>query len=387
MDTPDVTDPTRSFGPDTVHISDDSGNIPVRNWFYMLLYAWDLASLKDQIDALELDAPDLRALLTKILAHYTRRQVRRGLRGDYVDRSEPLKTVRGRIDFTRTVGDLLLYKGELHCEYQEYSLNIPRNQIIASTLNRQLRHDYHRIETDSTAKTKDQYDELMSEVGSLVRTMSDIDRVRVSDRMIATEMRKLGRNEREYRLIMQICRWLNRPRVPEEDELGRAISDLKWARNWEVYERFVANFLLVHASDEWHVEPHKTFRWNTTSSNEQGDTRLPGMAPDIVLTHRETNRRIIIDTKWYQTVTSTYHDKEYVHNGNLYQMWAYLSARDHRGELRPDATGLLLYAETRSGESYLTTTIDDHPFRVRTINLGQDWRQIERDLSGIINEV
>ena len=113
--------------------------IPVRNWWHMLLYAWDLVELDGLFNAKWESAPDLRELLTRILVDLTNRQIRRGLRGDYVDRSESLKTVRGSIDFNRTLSDLLLYKGQLHCEYQEYSLNVPRNQIIAETLQRQFR--------------------------------------------------------------------------------------------------------------------------------------------------------------------------------------------------------------------------------------------------------
>ena len=127
---PDGTDASSNVG-STDRESDDP-NIPVRNWWHMLLYAWDLVDLSGLFDAKWERAPDLRALLTQILAELTNRQIRRGLRGDYVDRSETLKTVRGGIDFNRTLSDLLLYKGQLHCEYQEYSLNVPRNQIIAT---------------------------------------------------------------------------------------------------------------------------------------------------------------------------------------------------------------------------------------------------------------
>ena len=41
--------------------------IPVRNWWHMLLYAWDLVEFRDRFDTEVEDAPDLRALLTKIL--------------------------------------------------------------------------------------------------------------------------------------------------------------------------------------------------------------------------------------------------------------------------------------------------------------------------------
>ena len=357
-------------------------NIPVRNWFYMLLYAWDLGALRGDLDALPDDAPDLRALLTRILVHYTRRQIRRGLRGDYVDLSEPLRTVRGRINFGRTVSDLLLYKGELHCDYQEYSLNVPRNQIIVSTLNRQLRYDYARIERDA----HDMLTELKADLETLVRSMSEIDRVHLSDRMIATEMRKLGRNEREYRLIMLICEWLNRPRLPEEHAQGQRFTDIRDLIEWRVYEKFVANWMKMHCGG-WEVKTQPRLYWNETRRDVLSDVGLPGMQPDLVLTRKGRQSRVVIDTKWYGYPIVQYRGREYVHNKNLYQMWSYLSSQDGRGPEWRRATGILLYAQTNEGARRLRTCIDEHPFRVHTLDLSRRWQVIEEDLRGLIGAI
>ena len=357
-------------------------NIPVRNWFYMLLYAWDLGALRGDLDALPDDAPDLRALLTRILVHYTRRQIRRGLRGDYVDLSEPLRTVRGRINFGRTVSDLLLYKGELHCDYQEYSLNVPRNQVIVSTLDRQLRYDYARIERDA----HDMLTELKADLETLVRSMSEIDRVHLSDRMIATEIRKLGRNEREYRLIMLICEWLNRPRLPEERAQGQRFTDIRDLIEWRVYEKFVANWMKMHCGD-WEVKTQPRLYWNETGRDALSDVGLPGMQPDLVLTRDGRSSRVVIDTKWYGYPIVQYRGREYVHNKNLYQMWSYLSSQDGKYPEHRGSTGILLYAQTVEGERRLRTRIDGHPFRVHTLDLSQPWQRIEDDLRGLIRTI
>ena len=381
-----TTDSITALPPDTdtpVSDSDETrwlqANIPVRNWFYMLLYAWDLGVLRGDLDALTEDAPDLRALLTRILVHYTRRQIRRGLRGDYVDLSEPLRTVRGRINFARTVSDLLLYKGELHCDYQEYSLNVPRNQIIVSTLNRQLRRDYARIERGA----HDALTELKADLEILVRTMSDIDRVHLSDRLIATEMRKLGRNEREYRLIMLICEWLNRPRLPQDDARGQRFTDIRELIEWRVYERFVANFMKMHY-DYWRVDTQRRLYWNETCRDSASEVGLPVMQPDIVLGHKHSGRRIVIDTKWYSSAVTHHHGRETVHSSNLYQMWSYLSSQDGMYPEHRTATGILLYAQTAVGKRTLRTCIDEHPFRVHTLDLSQDWQDIEDELCQLI---
>lgn len=362
----------------------DVSNIPVRNWFYMLRYAWDLAELEnDELDAIADEAPDdLRALLTKILAHVTRKQIRRGLRGDYIDISEPLRTVRGRVNITRTVSDLLLYKGQIHCDYQEYSLNIPRNQIIASTLNRQLVHDYATIEKDANEKL----DTLKAELETLVRTMSDIDWVHPTERLITEEMHKLGRNEGEYRLMMEICQWLIRPRIPEEDQTGRRFADIADLVKWRVYEKFVANFMKIHLPRNWRVASQKKLDWNETEADEASSIELPGMQPDIASIDDESGRRVIIDTKWYSSPTTHHYDRETVHNGNLYQMWSYLSSQDGRNPERGSDTGILLYAQTKDGAKRFRTRIDAHPFWVHTLDLSQPWQKIESGLLNLIEE-
>ena len=374
-------DSVSDLGNESDSIRSLQSNIPVRNWFYMLLYAWDLGELRGQLDAIPEDAPDLRALLTRVLARLTRRQLRRGLRGDYVDLSEPLRTVRGRINFGRTVSDLLLYKGELHCDYQEYSLNVPRNQIIVSTLNRQLRHDYAGIERYAGGDLAG----LKAELETLVRSMSEIDRVHLSDRMIATEMRKLGRNEREYWLIMLICEWLNgRPRLPAQDARGRQFVDIQDLVKWRVYEKFVANWMKMHCGD-WEVTAPKRLDWKESCRDASSNIELPGMEPDIVLEHKHSKQRVVIDTKWYSSAVAHHYGRVTVHNANLYQMWAYLSSQDGRYPEHRHSTGILLYAQTADGARRLCTCIDTHPFMVRTLNLSQDWRRIECDLRELIN--
>ena len=364
-----------------------AANIPVRNWFYMLLYAWDLGELTrdKELRAKAEHAPDLRALLTSLLAYYTRRQIRRGLRGDYVDLSEPLRTVRGRINLTRTVGDLQLYKGQIHCDYQEYSLNIPRNQIIASTLNRQLLHDYATIESDANEKLGT----LKAELESLVRTMSDIDHVRPTERLIADETHKLGRNEREYRLIMQICQWLIRPRMPDEDEAGQRFADIRHLKvESRLFERFVANFYRFHNGADWDVSPQSHQNWNSGQSVSYQDARLPRMEVDIELMSRgEPSQRVIIDTKWYQSVLDRGRsDVAAVHSTNLYQMYAYLASQDHRGPPYDEATGILLYAQPTDENVAFRTRIDRHPFWVHTLDLSQPWENIHCDLMNLIRE-
>lgn len=358
-----------------------AAKIPVRNWWHMLLYAWNLAEFKDRHnDVIKEEAPDdLHALLTLILTEITNKQIRRGLRGEYVDRSELLKTVRGRIDFTGTLRELALYRGQLRCEYDEYSLNVPRNQIIISTLYQSLSRGFDQ--------NHDLAINLQRRVERLIHMMIDIERVRLSRRLIAGELRKLGRNEREYQLVLRICDMLYQLEMPLDDEEGNQMRYWEKLTEWKVYETFVANFYKLHNSNEWNVDTQTHLRWNSPDGDVGDDLRLPSMKPDIVMTRKnDTEQIIVIDTKWYKSVADRHYGAPSVHAGNLYQMYSYLASQDHQGEPYPTATGILLYGQTKEGAQQVNTRIDAHPFRVATLDLTQEWRHIEASLQTLIKE-
>ena len=255
--------------------------IPVRNWWHMLLYAWDLVEFRDRFDAEVEDAPDLRALLTRILVFLTKHQIRRGLRGDYVEMSEELRGVRGRIDFGRTLRGMSMYRGRLHCEFEEFTLNVPRNQIIRSTLNDSLNRGFKDFEEE-----RPEYGRLVADLEALLRMLYEIDRVRVTRRLIASELRLLGRNEREYKLMLKICEMLQDPSMPQSG----SVSDLEvvdWLRKQEheIFERFVANFYKLRLGNDWGVSSQHKLEWNEAEDREETRIRLPNMYPDVYLRH------------------------------------------------------------------------------------------------------
>ena len=307
---------------DRVGSSGSSEKIPVRNWWHMLLYAWDLVEFRDRFDAEVDDAPDLRALLTSILVYLVKHQIRRGLRGDYVERSEELRGVRGRIDFGQTLRSMSMYRGRLHCEYEEFTLNVPRNQIIRSTLNSSLNREFTDVEEE-----RPKYRGLVSDVEALVRMLYEIDRVRVTRRLIASELRLLGRNEREYKLMLKICEMLQDPSMPQSDSASdQDYVDWLRKREHEIFELFVANFYRLRLRD-WDVSPQQRRYWGKKTDTETDDARLPTMNPDIVLAHRYTAAVVMIDTKWYGSVLYERGGKPTVNPDHVYQMYGYLQSR------------------------------------------------------------
>jgi 5-methylcytosine-specific restriction enzyme subunit McrC len=77
--------------------------IPVRNLYYLFLYAWDRLPEGGAVDVSGVEGPELPNLLAKVLLEGTRRLLRRGLDRGYVERDEDTARPRGRMLVGETV--------------------------------------------------------------------------------------------------------------------------------------------------------------------------------------------------------------------------------------------------------------------------------------------
>ena len=73
--------------------------------------------------------------------------------------------------------------------------------------------------------------------------------------------------------------------------------EVNWIRR--LYEKGVAGFYdVVLSSQGWRVHPGTVLHWPKAGMSPRIDQILPTMRTDIVLDHVDTDRRIVIDTKF-----------------------------------------------------------------------------------------
>ena len=87
--------------------------IPVRNVWFLFLYAYDLARFRGRFEAESEDSPDFKSLIARLLCHIVETRLRRNLSFGYRRRKDTLKRVRGRIDILETVSRDLFHRGEI----------------------------------------------------------------------------------------------------------------------------------------------------------------------------------------------------------------------------------------------------------------------------------
>ena len=157
-----------------------------------------------------------------------------------------------------------------------------------------------------------------------------------------------------------------------------------WVR--KLFERAVGGFYkVVLPSQNWRVSTGHTLSWQIDWKSPGIDKILPGMRTDIVLDHRETSRRIVVDTKFSTVLTSGWYREESLRSGYLYQLYAYLRSQVGQGDPFADgAEGVLLHPSI--GERVdETVVIQGHRIRIMTVDLTATASEIRMELLRVAN--
>jgi len=348
--------------------------IPIRNLWHMLLYAWNELPLKEHWLLIDVEsAPTLDALLASALMKLINQRLRIGLGRNYVNEEQTLRGIRGRIDFEQSLKQRTFERGEAICEFQGYSANEPRNQIIRSTLAR-------LVQSGQFGPDVHQANALRHHLRRLTRNLDGIDLIELTPDFIHRQ--QLGRHDRDYRLMLAICGLILQRQMPTESAGGYAFPaiDRDALVLHHIYERFVANFYHVHL-DGWIVTAQKHLEWHEKAV---GNKYLPSMVPDLVLQEKSSGQLIILDTKFTaHSLVENQWGKPVFDSSHLYQLYAYLKSQEHLSEGHRSASGILLYPAI---EYVFSERIElhDHLMRIECIDLSAPWQDIEGHLLDLI---
>lgn len=113
---------------------------------------------------------------------------------------------------------------------------------------------------------------------------------------------------------------------------------------------------------------------------------LPVMRTDIMLQYQE--KVLIIDAKYYQRIMQNNFDRQTIHSGNLYQIFAYVKNKEHELKNKPhEVAGMLLYAKTDEmdipNQSY---QMSGNKISVKSLDLECDFDKISEQLNLIVAE-
>lgn len=333
------------------------GRIPVRNIWFLFLYASDLSRFTDRFDAaLMEDDADLSALVARILTSAVEHRLRRNLSRGYQRQEAVLTRVRGRIDLIGTESRRLLERGRVACRFEAFTVDTPRNRLVRTALEGMAGRVRDRV--------------LSRRCRSLA---ADLDRAGVSSRPPTRrelEIDVIGRNEVEDRLMVAAARLALDLALPAEDagpvSLAGAERDAVAAR--KLFERAAAGLYAIELPTGWRVKRGTPFGWSIEAATPGVRAILPTMRADIVLENPAAGRRIVIDTKFTGIMTPGWYREQSLHSGYLYQLYAYLRSQTGKDAMADTAEGLLLHPSV-DAEVDETVVIQGHRMRFATVDL------------------
>lgn len=344
-----------------------NSGVPVRNLFHMLCYAWGYWRKRDMIDVSAVEGDRMGPLVAHVLTHQIPFLLRRGLDRAYVDEVHVGSVPRGKLLVAPTLGRGLLARQQLVSERSEFTRDIPKNQVLASTLRLLLRDP-------AVAPAQ------RSALRAIATRLSGITPVELTPRLFRSVL--LHRNNAHYGFLVLLCELYASQRFLADEDGPGEFND-PWPDRQQamghLFEKFVFNFLRVHLPSWSFSRPQP--KWSS-EPNAVGDELLPTMKTDI-LAAAPDGWRIVTDTKFYQQVLTTSFTSKKLRSDHLYQVLAYCRALSHPEEPLP---GLLLYAES-GAPLHLDYVLLGHKVAVRTLDLSLRWDAVEDALRDIFLEL
>ena len=333
----------------------------------MLAYAFSVLNKSEYRALAAEDFDNAAELCAAILERGVSLQLKRGLGQEYVNRTEALSSLRGKIEVTDSVKSQAIWRRQLVCSYDEFSVDTTMNRVIKATVALLVRSDITRARKKSLKK-------LMV----FFADVRDIDLHTVDWNM------RYDRNNRTYRMLMAVC-WLVVKGLLQTQSDGsvRMMDFFDEQRMSRLYEKFILEYYRREHPKLRASAPH--IDWVLDDNFSHG---LPKMRSDIMLSAR--GRVLIIDAKYYTSTMQSNFDKRTVHSGNLYQIFAYVKNKQiafERAEESVEVSGMLLYAATDEDiQPDATYRMSGNRISATTLDLDRPFEEIRAQLDGIAEE-
>lgn len=338
--------------------------ILIKNIYYMLTYAFQVLrqSNYESVAAEEFD--NIHDMFAAILERGIAQQLKHGLHKEYVNCSEELTTMRGKLDLQGTIKQQVQRRRVLSCTFDELSENNLMNQILKITVRILVKEKSVRNERRAALK----------------RSLLFFDRVDdISPSGIRWDSIQYHRNNQRYRMLLNVCRLIIEGLlICDAAGIVRLAKFLDDQSMSHLYEKFILEYYRYHHPE---LRPNPVHvKWNLDDDN---DLWLPDMITDVTL--KKEGKTLILDAKYYGRQMQSNHDVQKFRNDNLYQIYAYVKNMDvnHDGSI----AGMLLYAKT--GETFQPGNqfrADGNRIMVNSLDLSVPFPEIARQLEAIVQE-
>ena len=350
------------------------GRIPVRNLWLLMLYASHLfRDMEKNKISVEENPDDIPDLVAEILCRQVERRIQRNLSYGYQTQKAILGRMRGRIDLLRTERNRLLDRGRIACRFDQLTVDTTRNRFVRAAL-----------ESISNIVYRDN---LARKCRSLAGSLRNMGVTGECPGRTEISIDRFGRHDADDQPMVEAAHLAFNLALPMEASGTKYLTspdrEITWIR--KLFEKGIAGFYNVLLSNKgWHVVAGKTMGWLIEKKSPGIDNILPSMKTDIILDHQNSERRIVIDTKFNSVVTHGWYRKETLRSGYIYQIYTYLKSQEDNGDtLAKSAMGLLLHPSVGNMLNE-AVVIQNHEIRFATVDLGATAKKIREQLLQVI---
>lgn len=336
--------------------------IPIQNIYYMLSYAFQTLQAGNYKDLATEKFHNTAELCAAILDKEIGIQLKRGLRRDYVAKSESLSTLQGKLNISESIKTQTMLKKQMICTYDEFSINTEFNQIIKSTVLLLLKANITNCRKKSLRK--------------LLLFFSDVNEI---DLHFVNWNQQYNRSNQSYQMLIGICYLVYKGLLAtQSDGNTKLMNFFDEQRMCRLYEKFLL---------EYYRKEHPELTANASQIAWQLDDTenqmLPRMQTDVMLS--KNNNILIIDAKYYSHMTQQQYGIHTLHSNNLYQIFTYVKNKEFElKNCEHTVSGMLLYAQT--DEDIIpnnTYHMSGNQISVLALDLNQDFSNISRTLDDI----
>jgi len=335
-------------------------SVPIQNVYYLLCYAWNRLEARELVDVGAVPGDRVQNLLAQVLIVGAARLIRTGFDRDYTSVHEESRSLRGKLLLSQTVKRTLLPRGQVACEFDELSHDVPHNRVLKAAMR----------ELGEVPELDEGLRRALRRARARLHDVSDIDLDPAAFREV-----RLHRNIARYAFLMNVCELVARCLLPESTTGRRhfhAFTEQPQIMGL-LFQDFVRNFLAREQSAFAVSAPEVPWQAQPLDDSDLG--WLPTMRTDMALTRPD--RRVVIETKYSASPVQSHYETRKLISAHLYQLLAYVTHL--RATPGPEPIGVLLYA--MSGEQLdLGYRLGGHRVLVRTLDLDQPWPLIHRDL-------
>lgn len=307
----------------------------------------------------------IQDLFSAILTIGITSQLKHGLSREYIEKSDNLSTLRGKINIVESIMLRINDDFRLSCWFDELSENNLMNRILKTTMLLLINDGNVKHENKVTLK-------------KIIPFFSEISILQSS--AINWQRLSYNRNNATYLMLMNICYMvlheLLHTTEKGEQKLASFLDDQKMSR---LYEKFILEFYKKHFPQ---FQPAaREIRWNTIGTTDF----LPRMQSDTMLTDNNNGKKLIIDAKYHKKIFQTQYEIDTVKSNNLYQIFSYVKNEDKSNTGLVD--GMLLYAKTDDTKiQNIEYNFGGNRININTLDLNNDFLNIKTQLFSIVDQ-